>query len=227
VRVSGLCLLLLLSLAVLGQDAATSAGATEKAPAKFGAAAIWPLSKAEKAFVDMQQCGAMMAGGSPGAFETCVAEAMRKHGASADAIAFTTATGGNAIATAFRDFGPVDVMEAVNPFQANSNDQLFFVNGSPAAVSADAEAMKLDGHDDARFQAVLKNYPNAFIFPHAEMKSLQVAPGDPGGQKFLLQFPIVDGCHACARIGQATYEFDFAADGKFLGASIANLVSRD
>ena len=199
---------------------------TQRGPG-FGPDSVWPLKHAAKAFDDMRQCGAMMAGGSPGAFEACTGEAMRRHGAPAPAIAFNLATGGDAVATAFRRFGPVDVIEAINPFQANSNDQVFFVNGTPAAVSADAEALKLDGHDDARFQALQKAYPNAFIFPHAEMRSLTVGPGERGGQKFLLQFPVVDGCHACARVGQATYEFDFAADGTFLGTSIANLVSRD
>ena len=218
-KVPWMVLLLLSALATLALAAGNG----------FDAGAVWqPKQKdQEKLWDDMRQCGAMMAGGSPGAFEACTGEAMRKHGAPAAAIAFNKATGGNAYATAFREMGTVDVMEALNPFQANSNDQIYFVNGTPAAVSVDAEAMKLDGSSSPAFLALQKTYPNAFIFPHAKAGSLQMAPAKDGGQSFSLAFPIVDGCHACARVGEATYEFDFDAAGNFTGTKIAAVAARD
>src|SRR3954463_6776021 len=114
--------------------------------AKFGADAVWQTKAGdeESAFADMRQCGAMMAGGSPGTFEVCVGEAMRHHGAPAAAIAFNKAAGGNAYAVKFQPsmiHGRVDLMYAVNPFMANSNSQVFFVNGAGAVISADNQAM--------------------------------------------------------------------------------------
>jgi len=193
-----------------------------KPAVKFDGSAVWHPQDEEKAFTEMRQCGAMHAGGSPGTFEVCVGDAMRKHGASKAAIAFNAATGGNAYATRFREMGPVDVMEAMNPFMANSNDQIFFVNGEPPAVSADEQAMKLDGKHDARFIALKKTHPEAFIFPHAEMQSLEVIMKRTG-QAWGLQFPIVNGCHACARVGHAIIEYDFDQNGKFTGAQLTGI----
>ena len=191
---------------------------------RFDGSAVWKPKDEQQAFADMRQCGAMHAGGSEGSFATCVGEAMRKHGASKPAIAFNAATGGNAYATRLRKMGsPVDVMEAMNPFMANSNDQVFFVNGDPVAVSADEQAMKLDGKKNPQFQALQKTYPEAFIFPHAEMQSLQVIMTRTG-QAFTLQFPIVNGCHACARVGQAIVEYDFDSSGHFTGATLTAIM---
>jgi len=195
-----------------------------KAAAKFDGSAVWHPKDEQKAFNDMRRCGAMHAGGSPGTFEVCVGDAMRKHGASEAAIAFNAATGRNAYATRFVKFRTADVMEAMNPFMANSNDQIFFVNGSPVAVSADEQAMKLDGKNNAEFIELKKTYPEAFIFPHAEMQSLMAIDGYDGGQMFMLQFPIVNGCHACARVGHATIAYGFDRNGKFAGAKLTRIV---
>jgi len=192
---------------------------------EFGAAAVWQPKPGEQqaAFDDMRQCGAMHAGGSAGAFESCVGEAMRKHGAPPAAIAFNGATGGNAYATRFVESGRVDVMETVNPFLANSNDQLYFVNGVPGVISADDEAMRLDARNNPGMRAMNRKYPEAFIFPHAEAASLKALPGTKGAQSFTLVFPIVNGCHACERVGQVTIEFMFDASGRYLGARLIEL----
>jgi hypothetical protein len=196
---------------------------------KFDSDAVWQPkpSDQEKAWADMRQCGAMMAGGSPGSFEACTGEAMRKHGASEAAIAFNKATGGNAYATRFTKSmmgGTVDIMEALNPFQANSSDQIFFVNGEPAAVSADEQAMKLDTGNDPSFQAVRKMFPNAFLFPHVEPKVVAEAHGRESGQSFTLAATILDGCHACARLGVAQLQYDFDKAGRFLGVKIRGII---
>ncbi len=127
---------------------------------QFGKDAVWHprAGDEQKTWQDMQQCGAMMtpAGGSPGSFETCTGEAMRKHGAPEAAIAFNNATGGNAYATKYVADEFVDHVEALDPFQANSNDKLFFVNATPSVIDVDAEAMKLDANKHPQFLALKK-----------------------------------------------------------------------
>lgn len=193
---------------------------------KFGKEAVWhPRAVDEqKTWQDMQQCGAMMAGGSPGSFETCTADAMRKHGAPDAAIAFNNAAGGNAYAIRFMPFGKVDVIEGINPFQANTNDQLFFVNGDPDVVIADEVAMKLDAKTNDDFRMLLKKYPDAFLLPHAEVDSLRPMVASGGGDAFGVDLIIVNGCHACARLGRAIVEYDFDPAGKFQGARIRQVV---
>jgi hypothetical protein len=218
-KLTAVCLLLVFCLFASAQKPLGSAAAADGDA--IGQAAVWkPKPKDEqKVFADMRQCGAMHAGGSPGTFETCVGWAMEKGGAPPAAIAFNRATGGNAYATRFRELGRVDVMEAMNPFLANSNDQVYFVNGDPAAVGADEQAMKLDVKSNPGFLALAKRYPEAFLFPHAEMHTLS-APMTHTGQAFTLDFPIVNGCHACERVGKATITYFFDSNGKYTGAEI-------
>lgn len=193
---------------------------------RFGKESQWhprPIEE-EKVWADMRQCGAMMAGGSPGTFEVCVGDAMRKHGASDSAIAFNKAAGGNAYATRFIAVGKVDLMQAMNPFMANSNQQMFFVNGEPAVVSADEVASKLDAKSNAAFQALARKYPDAFLFPHVELDSLDTKARADGGIAFFFDAPLLNGCHACAQVGRAVLEYDFDVAGKFRGARIAQVV---
>ena len=207
--------------------AAVAFGAPEEK--KFGKQSVWhPRAVDEqKTWVDMQQCGAMMAGGSPGSFETCTADAMRKHGAPEAAIAFNKAAAGGAYAIKFMPFGKVDVIEGINPFQANTNDQLFFVNGDPDVVIVDEVALKLDPKANDGFRMLMKKYPEAYMVPHGEVDSLQPAVAAGGGDAFTVDMIVVNGCHACARIGRAIVEYDFDAAGKFKGARIRQVVGED
>jgi hypothetical protein len=193
---------------------------------KFGKEAVWhPRAVDEqRTWTDMQQCGAMMAGGSPGSFETCTGEAMRKHGAPEAAIAFNKATGGNAYAIRFLAFGKVDVMEGINAFQADTSDQLFFINGDPDVVSADEVARKLDPKSNGDFRMLLKKYPDAYLLPHAEVDSLRPMVATDGGDAFAADVMVMNGCQACARIGRAIVEYDFDQAGKFKGGRIRQVV---
>ena len=197
--------------------------------ATFSGSAVWQPQQGdeEATWADMRQCGAMHAGGSPGTFEVCVGDAMRQHGAPEAAIAFNKATGGNAYATKFQPsmmHGRVAVMYGTNPFMANSNDQVFFVNGVPAVISADDEAMKIDTKKDSSFQAMRKVFPNAFLFPHVEQKAVEEGVSKDSGQSFTFAAPILDGCHACERLAVAHLRYEFDKDGRLSGVKIDGIV---
>ena len=38
--------------------------------------------------------------------------------------------------------------------------------------------------------------------------------------RFIFSYPLVDGCHACATVGEAQVAFDFDSQGKFIGKSL-------
>ncbi len=40
------------------------------------------------------------------------------------------------------------------------------------------------------------------------------------GQRFVVEYRLLNGCHACERVGGAQFAFDFDADGKFLGTTL-------
>lgn len=199
-----------------------SAAALAQQGAQIGASAVWKPKNEESVINQLHDCGMRRVDGNEQAFADCVADVMEKAGASPAAVAFTRATGGEAYATAFRPAGRVDVVFAMNPFMANGNDQTYFVNGTPPLVRVDDAAMDLDITKDPGYAAILARFPKAFLFPHAESKPReQLRPG--GGQRFLVDFPLVDGCHACARAGAATLAYDFDPQGNYLGATLVKL----
>jgi hypothetical protein len=43
--------------------------------------------------------------------------------------------------------------------------------------------------------------------------------GPNGGTQFTVGYPLLNGCHACARAGMAIFNWNFDAQGKFLGTT--------
>jgi hypothetical protein len=142
------------------------------------------------------------------------------HKRSGSPIRFTDAVGGETFATAFHRVGRVDVIEAANPFRANSNEQVYFVNGTPALIEADAEAWKFDrSSNDPLLVAFRKQYPQAYL------KHVQGNPNEErrqgGGQRFLQPFWI---CYPCpSYFATETLAFDFGKSGSFLGVTLVSI----
>jgi hypothetical protein len=147
----------------------------------------------------------------------CISAFMRDHGASQEAIRFTRVAGGQTFATAFHKIGRVDVIEAANPFLANSNDQIYFVNGTPALINADEQAWKFDkSSHDARLIELREQCPQAYL-KHLRGKWNE-QPRKSGGQRFLQRFWISYPCPPYDAI--ATLAFDFDENGAFLGVTL-------
>lgn len=150
----------------------------------------------------------------------CVESFMRDHGASAQAIRFTRATGGETFATAFHKVGRVDMIEAANPFRANSNEQVYFANGTPALIDAGSEAWSFyRSNNDAKLVAFRKQYPQAYL-KHVQGTPKEQPP-QGGGQRFLQRFWI---CYPCpSYFATATLAFDFDENGAFLGTVLVSI----
>jgi hypothetical protein len=48
--------------------------------------------------------------------------------------------------------------------------------------------------------------------------------GSDGGIQFTVAYPLRNGCHACASAGQAIFNWNFDATGKFLGTSFQGML---
>jgi hypothetical protein len=144
----------------------------------------------------------------------CLPDLMRKAGASPAAVAFARSLNGEGYAESFVDHGRVDLVTAFFPFYANSNWRQFLVNGDPAVVDLNdwdrLEALDVDG--DAAYRKLAAAYPEAILWPAAEFMGVQEAADQ--GQRFLVYYPILNGCHACDVLGWANVAYDFDADGK-------------
>lgn len=165
----------------------------------------------------------------PANFPQCFINQMPANGAPAGAVAFARmyyqqSSGQVAILTGFKNFGSVDAAQVFYPLRANDNYGLLLVNGSPKVLDVD-ELKKLDQaamQQNSMFQAVKQKYANTDIWP-GDRSGSQPWPrveALPSGEKqFIVSYPLLDGCHACRRVGQARYGWNFDSSGKFLGTT--------
>jgi hypothetical protein len=189
---------------------------------KVTAAAVWQpsqdvLNKARN-FCDKSMGAA--------SFPECFMNRLAAAGAPAESIAFTRALyqqsdGQVGIVSAFKSYGAIGVAQVMYPLRANDNYGLLFVNTDPNLLDPD-DLKKLDQsamNQDAPFQSIKKQYPQADLWPgdrsgDSPWPEAQQLPD--GGTQLLLTYPLINGCHACARVGKARFGWDFDASGKFL-----------
>ncbi len=116
-------------------------------------------------------------------------------------------------------FGVVSIVEIELPGRADNNWEYIFVNGTPAVINPEeAFTTKLPWAKNAAFLAIKRARPNAGVFPDEAF--IGESAGPSGGQRFTMAAPIVDGCHACSRIGIVYIGFDFGPLGSAKAAVI-------
>ena len=162
----------------------------------------------------------------PASFGECFINQMATGGAPANAVTFTRmlyeqSDGMVGIMSMFKKYGPVDAAQVLYPLRANDNYALLLVNGDPKILDVD-DLQKLDQsamQQDAMYASIKKNFPNATLFPGDRSGNEpwpRVQPLPNGGQQFMVSYPLLDGCHACKRLGVVRFGWDFDASGKFL-----------
>ncbi len=162
----------------------------------------------------------------------CLINQMEKAGASHDAIAFTRElykqSGGEfGILTGFQDEGPVAFAWVTYPLRANTNYGLLLVNGQPRMVNVE-DLKLLDKNSmqaSAQFQDLKNQFPKVDLWPgDRDGKTWPNSQAGPnGGIQFTVGYPLINGCHACARAGFAIFNWNFDAKGKFLGTAFMGL----
>jgi hypothetical protein len=194
--------------------------------AKIGASAVWQVSPqflaAAHAACDKSH---------PGDVE-CVIDQMAKAGAPTDAVSFTRelhkqSHGEFGVITGFQNQSPVSFAWITYPLRANTNYGLLLVNGRPDIVNV--EDLKLldtkTMEQSFQFQDLKNQFPKVDLWPGdrdgTTWPNSQAGPN--GGTQFVLSYPLLNGCHACARAGFALFTWNFDAEGKFLGTSFMGL----
>ncbi|MGH9543932.1 MAG: hypothetical protein ACRD23_01830 [Terriglobales bacterium] len=205
----------------------TAAATDSKLPAKVGASAVWQLPEQ---FVTLAQASCDKSDGS--GMAECLIERMAKAGASADAVSFTRelykqSHGEVGIMTGLQPVGPVDIAWITYPLRANTNYGLLFINGEPPIVNAenlkllDRKAME----QSPQFKDLKFQFPKVDVWPGDRdgktWPNSQTVPN--GGIQFVVDYPLINGCHACARAGFALFTWNFTAQGKFLGTTFVGM----
>lgn len=196
--------------------------------AKIDATAVWQIPQ--------QFMGAAHAScdQSPtSAFADCMILQMQKAGAPANAISFTRelfkqSSGEFGIMTDFQNEGPVAFAWITYPLRANTNYGFLLVNGQPPIVNVedlkllDSKSMK----QSFQFHDLKGQFPSVDLWPGDRSGKIwpNSQPGANGGIQFTVQYPLLNGCHACASAGFAIFNWDFDARGKFLGTTFEGLI---
>jgi len=160
--------------------------------------------------------------------QICLLQKMHEHGAPNNAIAFTKwyywAPGGySAYITALAkpQYGPVQLASVYYPGNANNNDAYLFVNGTNPRVTDPSVVFARNGEPwthNAGFRSISSAHPHAFV--DSALSYVGLARREGGGQRFTLAAPILDGCHACARLGTVDIAYDFGNLGAPKGAFV-------
>ena len=162
----------------------------------------------------------------------CMIDQMAKAGAPADAVNFTRelskqSHGEFGIMTGFQNQPPIAFVWITYPLRANTNYGLLFVNGKPPIINV--EDLKLldtkTMEQSFQFQDVKNQFPNVNLWPgDRDGKTWPNSQSGPnGGTQFVVSYPLLNGCHACARAGFALFTWNFDAQGKFQGTTFMGL----
>lgn len=157
----------------------------------------------------------------------CFVQQMQKAGASAQAVAFMHEMHNEAYLVKFENIGRVSIAWAVYPFRANANTACLLVNGTPRLLDVDdLSQIPLNRlKSDAGWLALVAKHPNAMLWPadRSGMTGVTAKTSGGGGQRFLVNYMVLDGCHACARLARMHYAFDFDNTGRLLGVRFVDL----
>ena len=214
----------LISIALAASPAISQGGAsTSRNSGKIGPAAVWepPQDFVTKAHAACDKS-------NPPNYSKCFIDQMSAAGAPDRAVSFTLmlyreSDGQVGIMIAFEKVGPVDLARVLYPLRANDNYGLLLVNGDPAVLDVDdlKKLNRTEMDQSPLYQAVKQRYTETDIWPGDRSNPIwpQVKPLPDGGQQFIIGYPLINGCHACAHVGLARFSWNFDAKGKFLGTT--------
>lgn len=155
-------------------------------------------------------------------YSQCFLEQMTNSGASDDAVAFAQNyadqhRGTIAFLNGFRPVDAVDVGYAFFPLDADFQQRWLLLNGVPAIIDVDDLALlpHAEMEKDPAYRAVHRRYPRVTVFDgDRSLENTPAATTLADGQSFTIDYPLKDGCRACALLGQATFAFNFDESGQ-------------
>lgn len=159
--------------------------------------------------------------------EDCFVQKMAAAGAPAAALEFTRFLLAKdfpfCYLSSFREMGKVDLALVDCPFMANTMGFTLLVNGDPRVVlPGDAVYLKkIDIRRDPLYQSIRKKYRKAGIWMEGDF--VKLTKNMEGGQRFIWEHRLLNGCRACDVAGSATVSYDFDPAGKFIGAKLVRL----
>src|ERR1700691_4666168 len=198
---------------------------SQTAPPKIDASAVWQISPQFLATAPTSCQSSKI---------ECLIGQMAKAGAPVAAVSFSRelhqqSHGDFGVMTGFQSQGSLAFAWVTYPLRANTNNGLLLVNGRPSIVNL--EDLKLldtkTMEQSSQFHDLKGQFPQVNLWPGDRDGKTWPTPqaGPNGGSQFVLEYPLRNGCHACARAGSAIFTWKFDAQGKFLGTTFDGLLS--
>lgn len=162
----------------------------------------------------------------------CLIDQMAKAGAPAAAVSFSRelekqSHGEFGIMTGFQKEKAISFAWITYPLRANTNYGLLLVNGQPPIVNVEDLKLldKKTMEHSPQYQDLKNQFPQVDLWPgDRDGKTWpESQPGNNGGTRFVVAYPLINGCHACARAGLAIFTWNFDAHGKFVGTSFQGM----
>jgi len=154
----------------------------------------------------------------------CFYNNMKLCEASAEAIVFSRLFSEKAYLEEFREMGKIDLGWVTFPTRANTNQEVYLLNGSPSLISTKlSEEPVSDEMNDPLYSEMKNKYNDASLWeynPQFIKKELL----QNNGERYIFQYRFTNGCHACGTEYLANIGFDFNADGKFLKTTFLQII---
>jgi hypothetical protein len=101
------------------------------------------------------------------------------------------------------------------------------VNGDPSIIDVDAKTnlQERQLEKNPTYLDLKEKFPKIMLFGGdrtitrpPDMTSLPTK-----GQRFVVHYRLLNGCHACERVGRAKFASDFDVNGKFVGSTLLDV----
>ena len=182
--------------------ATLSSSATPSLFHDFGSEAVWGTVS------EVQHCY------TPNRTE-CFVTVMQQMGAPREAVRFLETTGW--FLARFVEMGEVDLGYIFDPLRANSIGDFALLNGTPAVIIVEsAKSAVRFFRDDPAYSVLLDAFPELIVWEEDSAFEAESELPNGSGQRFVFQYTLNDGCHACLTGYSARASFDFASDGTYL-----------
>ncbi|HET6936228.1 MAG TPA: hypothetical protein VFI72_15410 [Candidatus Angelobacter sp.] len=200
--------------------------ASDESDEQIGPSSVWRGSDNQ-----LHQIQQSCKGLEDDAYLHCFTSQMANMGASSEAIDFTQEyaddhDGRIAVLRGFHALDAVDLGYAFFPDDPESKQGWVLLNGSPDIFNVDDQESvpREQLSRNPQFLALSAAHPNAGIYPDSSQRPEdgmpQVKKTVDGGQQFIVDYAVRDGCRTCALLGIASYSFDFAPSGTFRSANL-------
>jgi curved DNA-binding protein CbpA len=150
--------------------------------------------------------------------DQCMLGIMERTNATPQAINFARKYGG--YMSEFEEHGIVDIAYVVNPFLANSNDNILLVNGTPDIVDVSDYELPPDLQGDPRLQQAFAK--GASLWTNHLNRPVSIESGI-NGQSFRFDFSIRT-CNGCESLAIARISYDFDSSGRFQGTELLEVI---